>query len=71
MPKSISATFYDYDSVETALYVIKGYLTFNDTISMTNGIDKLFGYIGFSQMIRIKEIAEIVADCKVQSKSYE
>lgn len=46
MPKGLNSDFYDYNSVETALHVIKAYITLNSSISVK--CDRMFGVVGFS-----------------------
>ena len=56
MPKSTSQTFYGYNSVETSLYILQGYLKLNETITISTGIDKLFGIVGFFTMVKEKSV---------------
>ena len=49
MPQGLTENFYEYDSVETALNVIKSYLTLNSSVSVN--CDRMFGVLGFSAML--------------------
>jgi len=46
MPRGLNESYYQYNSVETALHLIKSYLTLDPSISVN--CDRMFGVLGFS-----------------------
>ena len=62
MPKALKSDFYEFNSVETALHVIKSYLTLNSTISVK--CDRMFGVVGFSEYIVRYTPKQILDDCR-------
>jgi methyl coenzyme M reductase alpha subunit len=68
MPQGLTEDFYEYDSVETALHVIKAYITLNQTISVK--CDRMFGVLGFSVNIEKASPQAILADCKYYRDLY-
>jgi uncharacterized protein YbbC (DUF1343 family) len=61
MPKALNSDFYEYNSVETALHVLKSYVTMNSTISIK--CDRMFGVVGFSDRITRYTPQQILDDC--------
>lgn len=68
MPKGLSEDFYEYDSVETALHIIKAYITLNSSISVK--CDRMFGVVGYSENIARFTPQQILADCKPNRDLY-
>lgn len=53
--------------------MIKAYLavTKGASISISSSIDKMFGVVGFYQMIQTQEVESILSDCKYEREIYE
>lgn len=54
--------------METALHVIKSYLTLNSTITIK--CDRMFGVVGYSEKLARYTPQQILADCKPDRDLY-
>ena len=61
MPLKYEENYYQYDSVRTAMHVLKSYITLNSNITVN--ADRSFGVIGFSDKIRNYTPENILEDC--------
>ena len=61
MPLKYEEDYYQYDSVRTAMHVLKSYITLDNNITIN--ADRSFGVIGFSDKIKYYTPENILQDC--------
>jgi hypothetical protein len=55
------------------MHMIKAYLTAgkDGSITISSSIDRMFGIVGFYQMIQTQEVEAILRECKDEREIYE
>lgn len=63
----------NYNSVSVAMHMIKAYLNAakDGSVTVSSSIDRMFGIVGFYQMIQTREVEDILRDCRDERELYE